>query len=556
MKNGSRVRFPKKGKKNVESKRQLITQNDYYEEATVYEEQAERWLLSDIKKSLRFYIEAFRLYENSLIQGQEPTEKGTYDIYYNETRLLLQIYTDYMANEGYINILQYVNLNDIPNVNNILKSLPEIVEKLEFVYNKFVHTNNDLWDLEFNLLTSYLSLLESNETYSIYGENVLELANKFIELAQALIKKQIQELETWQNVITNHDTNNNSYANLIRDTLDEDDSNKNSVHDGSGIITHSTNSNDKNEETMEVSDQITQETLSEVLVDCYKFVEVILEILTQSKLAINGSENNNMNIVQINYLEDLVEKFYLQLNDIISTGLNNIQFDFENLEVAMCTVEGYRTIVQGNLEALKEYIEMEVKTKNEENYLNIQFVKIDTLDFAIECLTNHDNKIEWELSSTLNKKLTEVRTSLTAVRNDILTTGKFDQKKNNRLSPIVFQLCNIYVSTADNELRRWIIKRDEGTDEALKVCEILLKNSKTLLSNAQKIAEKSCGMQETIVDKLRRNYIFNQSKSRLAMLATQERVEPISTILNNGTVTQDSVIEDLLKDHPFYSQLK
>ena len=128
-------KIPKKNKKNPESKRDLITQEDYYEEGTFYEEQAERWLLSDIRKTLRFYLDAYNYYEFGLIKAVDKTEKGSYDISYNETRLLLQIYNDYLFNSGYINILQYVKLDDISNLNQILKTLPEIVNNLEIVYN-------------------------------------------------------------------------------------------------------------------------------------------------------------------------------------------------------------------------------------------------------------------------------------------------------------------------------------------------------------------------------------------------------------------------------------
>jgi len=114
-------RFPKKtkGKNKTEPKRELTNQNDFYEQGTFEEEQAERWLLSDVKKSLRYYVEAFKMYELGLSCMKESTERTIYNISYNESRLLLQIYTDYLANDGYINILQYIKLDDIPNVNEI-----------------------------------------------------------------------------------------------------------------------------------------------------------------------------------------------------------------------------------------------------------------------------------------------------------------------------------------------------------------------------------------------------------------------------------------------------
>lgn len=94
------------------------------------------------------------------------------------------------------------------------------------------------------------------------------------------------------------------------------------------------------------------------------------------------------------------------------------------------------------------------------------------------------------------------------------------------LSNVVFQLCDVTITAASNELRRYDIrvKKNGSTATVDNVQSILLKNAKTLLTNAQIISEKSCGMQETIVDKLKRNYIYNEAKNKLALLVSNEEL--------------------------------
>ena len=547
-------RFPKKGKKKTESKHELITQEDYYEEGTFAEEQAERWLLSDIRKTLRFYLEAYEHYENGLTKAIEKTEKGSYDISYNETRLMLQIYNDYLFNSGYINILQYVKLDDIPNLNEILKTLPEIVNNLEAVYNNY--SNNpkiDQWDLQYNLLTSYMSLLESNDYYNIKSGDIIEISNKFVQLSQVLIRRQIQELENFEQFITQDNVQDDD--NLVRDTLDE--SNTNSSNDGSGIITNPENNRNK-EEKMEVSDQITKETLSEVFLNCYKFIETILEIIIQSKMILMTDNNiDKLNEVQINYLIDLIDKLYAQLNDIEITELGGFTMDMKDINIAKFSIDGDKKILQGDIDEFLKYENLEVGDSEYEIDIAFDMVKIDGLELSIECFTNQDSLMEWELSSLLSKKINALIKKFSTERNDILTNSKFDQEKMDKLSSVVFTLCNIYVTSSDNELRRFAIKSSYPSDDnAIKTANILLKNSKVLLTNAQKISQQACGMQETIVDKLKRNYIYNQATTRLQLLGIYENQMINSTPSQQIDPTSfDNTIQDLVKDHPFYTKL-
>ena len=554
-------RHNEKDKKVPKVKKQPVTQADFYEDGTFAEEQAERWLLSDVRKCLRFYVDAFQLYQTGLTVGTEATERSAYDISYNEARLLLQIHTDYMANDGSINLLQFVKLDDIPGIESILRPLPEIVGEMETVRQKFLGSSDiDMWDLEYNILTSYLSLVESNDTYTLYGANLLMVIDKFVELSQYLVRKQIDELEKWDLAAGAGAPDESD--NLVRDMLDEQAaaSSGNLNGDGSGVVTNAANASDNDRsEMMNVSDQITKESLTELLLDCYKFAQVLLEIIVQRKSGANESNDNteSLNVVQLNYLADTADKVYNTTDDIIRTVSSTIPLDLSDITLAKFGIEGARILLQGDLPSLDTWIATEIPSDiPPTDQIAYNMVKVDALDFTLGNMpASSDTSVEWALSSALAKRCNEVGGQLSAIRNDILVNGKFDQEKAKQQSHTVFQLCSIYVTSADNDLRRFVIKQREG-EGASKTAEILFKNAKTILKNIQTISSKSCGMQETIVEKLKRNYIYQQAAARLELIDVAESSRKLNAEDHKLPMFNDAAIQDLLSDHPFYSQLR
>ncbi|CCF56200.1 hypothetical protein KAFR_0A07660 [Kazachstania africana CBS 2517] len=520
-----RVKFGKK--KNAQAKKkQLVTQDDYYEEAVLNEEQAERWLLSDIKKSLRFYLIAYNLYEVGLTTQEERTESCTYNICYNQTRLLLQIHTDYLANNGYINILRYINLEDIPDIEKILLELPDIISRLENVLSSFSE-DNITWDLKFNLLTSYLSMVESSDL-TRESVNLIDLCNRFIDLSQNLISSQINELKSWDSSSEGQDSNISTFQ---RDTLDSDNSVDRTR--GTGILTGNNNEGDSSE-MMEVSDQVTTDSLSELLTNCYKFSQSVMEFCIENV----NSNDATINEVQNNYLVDLITKFLLYLDDVLSSILveEKIEIKHEDLDIVRFAIEGLKIITVTNRpDELVTYIN---SASIEGIELNLS--KIDLLEFAINQIDDEQKDVQWGLATLLNRILNDTRSRLSLSRNECIKTN------SDLLSRMVFQLCDVTITSSDNELRRFAIRKRENSDANTEVLNILMKNAVTLVTNAMNIAEKSCGLQETIVDKLKRNYIFNQARLRSQLLQEITLKGQISISLDSETNV------DQLKDHSFY----
>lgn len=471
-----------KSNKHKKEQKALITQEDFYLAAIDCEEQADRWLLSDIKKCLRFYLKALEHYENGLT-ALDSTQEGKYNIYYNETRLFLQIYTDYLANNGYINILQYVKMDDMPDLSNLVLSLPQIIQRFEIVYETFPEQRT--WDLQFNLLTCYLTLIESlddtvSPTVAMEGADILTLTNKYIEIFQHLVNYLLQELQNWsENAEQDSDDTDTE---LQRDTLDEDAMQV--TRDGSGIRTNGPVQPPA--EVMDVSEQVTPSSLTEVLANSLKFNHALMELVIESKISIEKNvETKILNPIQINFLEDTTNKFYLQLRDIIDSISAAIPLDLKEIGLAKTLIEGLNIISSGTFESLQDFVLQTVSftdlldEKDVQGKIDLSLIRVDIVEFAILCLNDYSSDASWKLSGLLTKVLTEARTLLTDYRNQILFLK--NQTLNEQLSHVVFQLCDVLVNSSDNELRRYAIK--ESTEKSQKTpggahtLNILMKNA-------------------------------------------------------------------------------
>lgn len=501
--------------RNKLGQRLLVSQDDFYTEATEFEEQAERWLLSDIKKTIRFYVQALSLYEKALT-APGATSRQSYNVLYNETRLFLLIYTDYLANNGYINLLQYVRLDDVPGVSKLILPLTKIVEKFEQVYASF--PNERTWDLDTNLLTCYLSLIESSDTYKLTGEDIVGLTTKFIDLSQKSLEFQFSELRAWKVFVPEEEDYKSGDATVSPSG------------DGSGVVAHADKA--QGTESMEVTDQVTVEVLCETITGGFSFIRNVMEIIIENR--VSAPHLASLNVVQQNYLQDLLEKFAAQLRDIYATASDALNLDGREIDIALEANRGVEHVANGDLNSLQIYANDALTSP--EASIELILAKIDVLNFAVSCSENTESLSEtWFVCTLLSKLLLEASRRITRVKND--QTALAGRQKSH----LVFQLCDVLVSSSDNELRRWVIKSQDAESNH-KTMEILMKNAKTFLLNASRTAQQPCGLEETIVDKLRRNYIYGQAQARLSLLE------------NNSQNIGNADISDLTTEHPFYKQ--
>lgn len=490
-----------------------MTQDDWYQEAVAREENAERWFLSDIRRTLRSFSEAMDAYENALKASQQNIE-DTYNIYYNQTRLLLKIYTDYFSVDGYINLLQFVNLDDIPSLDRLVVPIKTIIERFEFVtYN---YPEQVTWDLLFNVLTCYSVYLESDA--DLTGEELITIASTFISTFHRLIRLENELME-------DPFTEPEGLDEYKRDGLqDQTDFN---LQTGSGV---KTNESEKNlSETVISSDSVDRDTILETISMGYKFVYDIMTTILEDQSSAKGSM---INFVQKNYINDILTKYLSQLDEILGNPMIRDE-NYADLRATISSIKGLKLLFNDQFEPFQNYIDS-VSSDDEDTLMS-------TTDLLETALLIFPTQFHWQIRSYISKTLGKLQ-SLLAEKQSSIIIGKV-KNRENELSPIVFKLCDLMINRSDNELARLMLKKEESAslqnEDAAKTIGLLQKNARALLTNVQSIAHRSCGFGEYVTDKLKRNYIYSQAVARLSFL---DALTPTD-------------IPDMVSDHPFYIAL-
>ncbi len=554
MSSAGRRRIPKK----KQSKEPVfVTQEDFYLEATNLEEQAERWILSDIKKTLRFYIQASELYTKALHCTNEASQANRYNILYNQVRLYLVVYTEYVAANGYINILNYINnLEELVGLDQIIFTLPEITQKFESVLQECT-SDNSVWDLKFNLLTCYLLLIEGINGvnpgigWELDGAQVLTLfQEKFYPCFRELVDDIITSLKEWSEIQQSTDAELNNGLDekgFQKDALQD----QQASNDGTGVK-HMQDSDQQETSLMEVSDQITPDTLIETYTIAYKLIEAITALIVESKY--NG-KNALFNDSQIFFFVDALKRFQAQLEEPLLDGQDQQIVDSLDINLSKFSIYGQLMLLEGNIqkESLTKYLEeFELpfgQYNDQEIDIKILSVKADLIETILSTLddgqqiTPANVEEQWFFSSMLSKIYQTISKQLNERRGDVIS-GKI-RGLSDQLSNIVFRQCDIIINASDNDLLRAFLMSIRNPSET-RTIEILQKNARTFLTNAMKIAERPCGLEECIVDKLKRNYIFNQAKNRLAILNNE---------LARDQLHQSPDMLAQISDHPYYMRL-
>ncbi|CEP21853.1 unnamed protein product [Cyberlindnera jadinii] len=152
------------------------TSEDYLEEAISKEEYADRWLLSDVAKSLRAYQESFDYYSRSIALSNG----GSSDHVYNRLRLLFHVYETY---------------KDVPK--SMLTGCDGCtvhLTGLQGVMREYQAAGWVNWECAYNQV---LLNMEAMEQEGVMAEQVVGLLNGSIALINSILKVQLLELDSF-----------------------------------------------------------------------------------------------------------------------------------------------------------------------------------------------------------------------------------------------------------------------------------------------------------------------------------------------------------------------
>ncbi|EER34073.1 conserved hypothetical protein [Candida tropicalis MYA-3404] len=508
------MRLPKLPKK-AESKKVAAptTSIEFLEQGSVDEESGDRWLGSDLAKSLRFFDKAFVNYVKAA-----QLDSTLSDAYYNSARLLLHVYQ----------IVKKVPHNhDVFTENgplSVVQTIDQIISVYEEALNVCRQSGGISNDLLYNYAIVYLEWLElQSENENVDFGRLVEVYKMISEVFQKLLVQQTEDLQKF-----------------VQD-LASIDSESGSINTNNSSNNINNNNNNNNETTQEelVSEEVIQPTdLFETLLSSYKLVQYMYENATSNSII----PSINTLVAPLLELNDqisqlLIEKFseMTHVTDMVS---NISMHDINELKLIKLTIVALtETDIMEVVELWRndEEISADVPEKFMVASDNLQSL-LDRNDINLETI-NGD-------SSEVNKenfwKILTFQNSLLKKAQELVNNKMQEQKKNNLqsedLGSLIAQLSEIIIARADIELQRSTMK---DYPPSVDNNEILFNNAKNLLRNAMNISNLNGGLRERMVEKIAREQAKLESVFRLCLLEDKKTVDDLDRIMTRKRWTEE-----------------
>ncbi|RCK57295.1 hypothetical protein Cantr_06879 [Candida viswanathii] len=501
------MRLPKLSKKAEGSKSAVpTTATEYLEQGSIDEESGDRWLGSDLAKSLRFFDKAYASYIQAI-----RLDSGLVDAYYNSARLLLHVYQ----------IVKKVPSNhDVFTENGplrVIQNIDQIISGYEDALRVCQQQGDVLNDLLYNYAIVFLEWLElqlENEDVE-YGE-LVEVYKKILEVFQKLLVQQTEDLQKFVQDLENIDSE-------------------------TGSINTGNSGNNGNEPTQEelVSEEVVQPTdLLETLLSSYKLIQSMYE--NASSAAILPSVNELVApLLELNdQISQLLIEKYSESSHVSDMVSNITLADINELKLIKLNIVALtETNILEVVELWKN--EQELPEDVPEKYMvasdNLQTL-LDRNDINLETInqqgSEQDKETFWKILTVQNNMLKKAQ--------DLVNSQMQAQKKNNLqledLGSLIAQLSEIIIARADIELQRSLIK---DFASSVNNREVLFNNAKNLLRNAMNISNLNGGLRERMAEKISREQCKLEAVFRLCLLEDKRSVEDLERIMTRKRWTQE-----------------
>ncbi|KAK6458203.1 uncharacterized protein RJT20DRAFT_126162 [Scheffersomyces xylosifermentans] len=495
-----------------------VTAEDFLEQGSIDEESGDRWLGSDLAKSLRFYQKAYTSYLRSIRLQSE----SNMDSYYNSARLLFQVYYQYFKTEG-------VNIYDLKNVeealggddNSVVQNLANIISAHETA----MRVANNLrapvpLDLVFNTAVVYTEAIEvEQENPNSNFNQLLEVTHQAQILFLNLLEQQVSEFQKFSQELKEVDYND--------------------PYETPEVI-NSSEPHEQSKQEEYTSDEVVQPVdILETILASYRLVQAILENVT------DFTEQNPRVLELINPLlsksDEIAKTLIEEYSDLAANKnemVSNISEEqISELKVAKNYILG---LTLNDFEQLFELWANAELPNTSERFMsaadNIQSL-LDRNDLTLAFVNSSENL---EAKSLFWKALTSMSTNLKKAQ-DILNSLLTEKKKTPSgvdlgLGALVAQISEVIIARADIELQRCQVT---GYEPAEKNAQILLQNSKTLLKNAMNIANTPGGLRERVAEKLQREKKKVDAVIRLCVLEGKTSLQELDSILGRSKWTNE-----------------
>lgn len=530
-----------KNKRKVKQTVELNTTEEFLSQGTEEEESGDRFTLSDLSKSLRFYQKAYEYYlqaaslatnTNSATSSNNGNSSLLLDSVYNSSRLVFHVYNQYVKP----NVINFnIDLKSIDNVVNstdsILQPLPQILQRhLQAIqlYRQLGIPKSKYfpWDLYYNTCLVYIELIEDATEEDVPVSLVEEYINSAVQLFMEILEYQVSELASLLDDLNGVKSSSNNSSNSDNDVagqqlpqdsqIQPDQSSNDEEYSSQEAIVPSTVLETINSaysliqavyETANLN-PLYQMGLSGAINDEIKqfvtSVEPILNDLMQKFGVVNGdslknTDNSNSNSESDSFFQPLEQKDLLNI-ELVKTAINGLLVPINSVDQLISLwsnkLQNDTSITSANEHAFPEIYSL--VADNIQNYYDKHSISGAGIGTAL------DVSLHWNLLSTIGQYYKKSQDLYVALLKE--TQQKTKQNANNSvlISPLVSQIGLLLISRADIDVQR--IHHPQFSQFAAKLQseEILKRNIAALLKNALVYLNTDCGLREKIFDKLSR----------------------------------------------------
>lgn len=459
---------------------------NWIEQGATDEESGDRWLGSDLAKSLRFFQKAYTSY---LQAAQMPRVASSTDAIYNASRLLFHVYTTYIKPNCVI-------LSDLENVHDaiaggdsaVVQPLPSILEAHESALLQLGLDGTPPLDLIYNTALVYTEAIETAQFNDVSFDKVLEMGSRAQRLLVGLLDTQVSTLQKF-----------------VRDLLQLEE--VLSTVDGDV-------SEFESSETLQPSD------VFDTVLSAYRLVYVTLDNIAEPHL----QTPRGLDLVQ-----PFLNTINLTHNDLLGAYLAAInsndmleaisQLQAEESECLKCAITG---CIINDLIELTSLWEAPVLPHTAERFL----MTADSFQSFLDRNDADAPEIVWQALTKMGVAYKSAQELLQHQRQQ--ASGGQEQA----VGSLVAQISDIMVARSDIDLQRSLMA--SSYEPAAQHRRVLFANCQNFLKNASTLASQSGGLRERALEKQQRHKSKIDAVLRLCILEGKTSVGELDAILGRS----------------------
>lgn len=490
------------------------TFEEFHDAGADNEESGDRWLGSDLAKSLRFYQKAYVNYLDAL--SCAPSSPPNWDCSYNCARLLFHVYHTYTVGDG-------VNVQDLSNVDEVFaRGSRSVLQPLSFIIDshrqllELIQNSGQIAspDLQFNTAIALTEAIEVHLCMEDTPFSVLVLfAQEAINLLHHLLETQLNDMAQFiselQLAFTN-EQNGMDHANMPQDEFKP-----------------------KGSEQFTNDDSVIQPIdLLETVVAAYKLSTALKEAAnTLQEVGIAAETMLRLDMISEPIAQLLAESCCensASRNELIANISTEqaIELQLAHAYSKAVMVEDFETLLSfWKNPQFPELAERFMSASDSiQHYIDRGDIHLASANSDVATAETFSRGLQ-QISQNLKRAQELLSERLSTLRKSPSQIG---------LGSLIAQISEVCIYRADTDLQRSQIR---GIPVCEKNSHILLGNAKTLLKNAMTFANTSGGLRERAAETALRELQKAAAVARLCLLDGKTSIEELDHIMGRARWT-------------------